>query len=79
MQDIRQLFIVTDELQQWLPVRAGLTDSKKVFCCRIKVFNKQVFVDYDDTRAQAVDDAVAPRWAVATIGFFLAGFVCVRR
>jgi len=56
-----------------------LTDSKKVFCCRIKVFNKQVFVDYDDTRAQAVDDAVAPRWAVATIGFFLAGFVCVRR
>ncbi len=79
MQNIRQLFIVTDELQQWLPVRAGLTDAKKVFCCRIKVFNKQVVVNYDDTRAQAVDDVVTQRWAVATIRCFLAGFICVGR
>jgi hypothetical protein len=56
-----------------------LTDAKKVFCCGIKVFNKQVVVNYDDTRAQAVDDVVTLRWAVATIRCFLAGFICVGR
>jgi len=66
-------------LQQWLPVRTGLTDSKKVFCCRIEVFNKQIVVDYDDTRAQAVNDTVTLRWAIATMRLFLARFFCVGR
>ena len=61
MQNVRELFIVTDELQQGLTVRAGLTDPEKVFCCRIYFFNKQVVVDNNNTRAQAVDHTVALR------------------
>ena len=61
MQNVRKLPVVTDELQQGLTVRAGLTDTEKVFCCRIYVFNKQVVVDNNNASAQAVDDAVTLR------------------
>jgi len=55
-----------------------LADSEKVFCCWIQIFNKQVGVDNDDARTQAVDDTVALRRSSTTIGFFLAGVICVR-
>jgi len=56
VQNVREFFVIANELQQWLTVRAGLTDPKKVFCRWIYFFNKQVVVDNNNACAQAVDN-----------------------
>jgi hypothetical protein len=54
--DVTHLWLVIDKLQQRLPARAALADTKNVLCGRIQSGNQQVFVKKDNSRTQCVEN-----------------------
>ena len=56
-QDLAHLRLVIDELQQRLPMRTSAADAEDVLGRGIEVGNKEIVVQQDDARVQAVEYA----------------------